>query len=82
MNDLIIASILAVIVFNIYVTVRVLLKTEFNQFQKIVQNVIIWIIPILGALLIFFFIRDDEKPKGPRNPNDGQGVDGMPGGVQ
>lgn len=82
MNDLITIGAAALVVLNIYVTVRLLLKAELTGFQKIAQITIIWIIPILGAFTILTFIKDDETPKGPQNPNDGQGVDGMPGGIQ
>jgi NADH:ubiquinone oxidoreductase subunit 6 (subunit J) len=82
MNETVIAGAIGVIALNVYVTVQLLLKAEFNRYQKVAQSIIIWIVPVFGALLIMTFIKDDETPKGPRNPNDGQGVDGMPGGVQ
>ena len=82
MKNILAAIILIVILFNIYATIRVWSKNEFDKFQKTAQSIIVWLVPIIGALLILTFIKDDETPKGPRNPNDGQGVDGMPGGVQ
>jgi hypothetical protein len=81
-DDIIIASALWLVIINAYVTVRLLRNTGFSRFQKAALSIFIWVIPLIGALLLFVFITDDETPKAPRNPNDGQGVDGMPGGVQ
>lgn len=82
MNEILIAVGLAVVAFNVYVTIRLLMKAEFNRYQKVAQSIIIWFVPIFGALLIFIFIKDDETPKGPRNPNDKQGVGVIQDGVQ
>jgi len=81
MKIILAATALTVIILNIYVTIRVWRKSDFEKFQKIAQSIIIWVIPIIGALVILAFIKSDETPKGPYNPNDGQGNDGMPGGV-
>ena len=78
----IILSIVIAILLNAYATIRIWRKEEFTKFQKGAQSLIVWLIPFIGALFILAFIKDDETPKGPYNPNDGQGVDGMPGGVQ
>ena len=67
---------------NFYASFKLLRSGEFEKIQKIFQIIIIWLIPFIGAVIILLFIKDDQTPKGPRNPNDGQGVDGMPGGVQ
>ncbi len=78
----VILKIAPIVILNLYATVRLWGKNTFTHIQKFFQIIIIWLIPIFGSLLILAFITDDETPKGPRNPNDGQGVDGMPGGVQ
>ena len=75
-------TILFVCLLNAYVTFRIWRKHEFDRFQKIGQSVIVWLLPILGAVGILVYIRTDENPRGPNNPNDGQGNDSMPGGVQ
>ena len=82
MIDILISSAIIIGLFNLYVTIRLWCKDGFNRFQKIAQSIIIWVFPVLGAILILTFIKDDETPKGPYNRNNGQGVDGMPGGVQ
>ncbi|MCG7979771.1 MAG: hypothetical protein N0E58_16765 [Candidatus Thiodiazotropha endolucinida] len=80
--DYIVILIAFLIALNIYASFRVLRSIEFENAQKLFQIIVIWLLPLIGAALILLFIKDDHTPKGPRNPNDGQGVDGMPGGVQ
>ena len=82
MKIIFLASAVVVIILNSYVTLRVWRKSDFEIFQKIAQSFIIWLIPIIGALFILTFMKSDEIRKGPDNPNDGQGNDSMPGGVQ
>ena len=82
MKIIIAVTVLIVIILNVYATLRVSRKDDFEKFQKIAQSAIIWLVPIIGALFILSFIKADETPKGPYNPNDGQGNDSMPGGVQ
>ena len=80
--DYILISIALLVALNLYASLKLLRRSEFENVQKVFQIIIIWLIPLIGAVLILLFIKDDHTPKGPRNPNDGQGVDGMPGGVQ
>jgi hypothetical protein len=51
-------------------------------FQKVAQTIVIWLIPIIGAIIIYSFVSSYDKSNPPRNPNDGQGNDSMAGGVQ
>ncbi len=80
--DYIIILIALLVVLNIYASFKLLRSIVFENIQKIFQIIIIWLLPFIGAALILLFLKDDQTPRGPRNPNDGQGVDGMPGGVQ
>jgi len=80
--DLFIIGIVGLIVINIYVSMTVSKCDSLGVFQKVAQTIVIWLIPIIGAIIIFSFITSYDKPNPPRNPNDGQGNDSMPGGVQ
>lgn len=70
------------LVLNTYVTYRVIRSESFENKQKFFQSMIIWLLPIFGLILIWIFIDNDESPKPPRNPNDGQGNDSLIGGAQ
>ena len=39
--------------------------------QKIVQAILIWLIPVVGALFIFIFHRTDAEPIKPSKPTEG-----------
>lgn len=47
---------------NIYVTYRVLRYEQLENIQKILQTLIIWFLPIFGAIVIFNFIHTESKP--------------------
>lgn len=79
---LLITSIVILILSNSYVSYRVLKSDSFEAFQKVTQLLIVWLIPIIGAIVVFAFISSDEKPNRPRNPNDGQGHDSCIGGTE
>lgn len=66
-------TILIVVIINLAVTVKVVKSMFFTKTQKSLQIVLVWILPIIGALLIYFFHKDDETPKGPRKPPFGGG---------
>jgi len=52
----------------------------FNKFQKISQSIIIWLLPLFGALLILYVINDnDRKPPPPRSDQDTGGGDSIAG---
>ena len=80
--DLLIIAIVVLIIINIYVSFRLLKCDSLEVFQKGAQTIVIWLIPIIGAIIIYSFVSSYDKPNPPRNPNDGQDNDSMPGGVQ
>ena len=79
---LLIITIAVLIIINIYVSFRVFRCNFLTGFQKVAQTIIIWLIPMIGAILIFAFISNYNKPNPFRSPNDEQGHDSMSGGVQ
>ena len=62
-----------VLAFNILVTLKLLRKEEFDKKQKIRQAIIIWILPLLGAAIIYAFLRSEDEPRGPDEPPFGGG---------
>lgn len=79
MNDFVLYSLIALLAFNIYVNIKLLASSLFNKFQKIAQSIIIWFLPLFGAMLILYFVNDsDKEPPPPTNPFGG-GDNGIPG---
>ena len=74
-----------VIAINIYVTLRVVKSRAFSSVQKITISILIWVIPIVGAGIVYSFIASDDDPKGPNTGSFGggtnaSGVGAEPGG--
>ena len=71
MSSYITYSLIALVVFNIYVNIRLLISPLFNRFQKFAQSIIIWIIPLLGGMLVYYLIKDiDRDPPPPKSTSD------------
>lgn len=54
------AAFLALVGFQIWLTVRVFRSRMYERNQKIWQAQMIWLLPIIGAGLVFSVLRDDE----------------------
>ncbi len=79
---LLIIAIAALIMINIYASFRVLRCDFLDVFQKIAQTTIIWLIPMIGAIIILSFISSYNKPNPFKSPSDDQSHNSLPGGVQ
>ncbi len=58
---LVAAVLLAVVVFQAWLTRRVFQSQLYERKQKIWQAQLIWLLPILGAGLVFSILQDDQK---------------------
>jgi hypothetical protein len=57
------AGILLVVLLQIWLTVRVWKSTTYERSQKILQSKLIWLLPIVGAVLVFSLMpREDDFP--------------------
>ena len=63
-NDWIVA-LAAVIIYQIYVTVLLLRTDAFDEQTKMRQVIMIWLIPVVGALLVRIRLRalNNEPPR-------------------
>jgi hypothetical protein len=53
------------LVFQIWVTVRLWRIDWFERTEKVAQSKLIWLLPILGAVMVYSVIADEEEPRGP-----------------
>lgn len=53
-------AILGLAAFQIWLTVRVFRSAQYERKQKIWQAQLIWLVPILGAGLVFSILREDD----------------------
>ena len=47
--------------FQLYVSIRMLFYGGYSAGQKIVQLLIVWLVPLFGGLLVNSFLTADEK---------------------
>ncbi len=52
-----------IIAFQLYASVRVLWYGGYTPVQKIMQLLIVWLIPFFGALAVHFFLAADTAPR-------------------
>jgi len=50
---------LLLITLNIYTTYSVITAVFYNRFQKTIQLLIMWILPIIGLLIVSYFLKDE-----------------------
>jgi putative copper export protein len=58
---IVIAAVLAVVAFQGWLTHRVFKSSLYERKQKIAQAQLIWLLPILGAGLVFSVLQQDSK---------------------
>jgi hypothetical protein len=64
--DFIIGGVLVALAsFQIWLTVRVFRSRLFERKQKILQAQLIWLLPIIGAGLVFTILQEERSQKSP-----------------
>ena len=79
---LIYSILVLIFIYSAYVLYLLWHRDEYSKKQKIMQSLIVLFLPLIGSMIVHGVIREFDRIVKPRNPNDGQGVDGMPGGTQ
>lgn len=54
-------AVLAIVAFQIHLTVRVFRSRMYERKQKVWQAQLIWLLPIIGAGLVFSILQEDDK---------------------
>jgi len=64
--DIVIGGVLVALAsFQIWLTVRVFRSRLFERKQKIMQAQLIWLLPIIGAGLVFTILQEEERSQKP-----------------
>jgi hypothetical protein len=67
--------------FQLYVSIRMLFYGGYGRGQKIVQLLIVWLVPLFGGLLVNSFLTSDEKKQHRHDtrftPDEGNNPTGM-----
>jgi len=65
MPYLFVVFLLTVILFQSFVTYKVWRIDWFEKAEKIAQSKLIWLVPLLGAVMVYTVISDEDEPRGP-----------------
>ncbi len=60
-ENLFLIALILLIILNIFVSYNLLKDDYYEKKQKIIQFLIIWLIPIIGGLIVLFFMNREEK---------------------
>jgi hypothetical protein len=63
-------ALIVLLAVNVATTLRVLLAAGYTPKQKAWQVLIIWLLPVLGAVVCWFFVSSDRAPPGPVRSGD------------
>jgi len=63
------ALLVALVTFQVWLTVRVWKSRLFERKQKILQAQLIWLVPILGAGLVFTVLQEEERASSKTPPS-------------
>lgn len=76
MTEYVLYAVFAILLVNILVSFKLLLREDLGRSRKTVQFLVIWLIPLLGGLGVWFYLRGHEAPIGPHAGRQG-GADGF-----
>jgi hypothetical protein len=62
------AAFLALVSFQSWLTYRVFRSTVFERNQKVLQAQLIWLLPIVGAGLVFTVLQEEERAMNGKTP--------------
>lgn len=65
MTWFLVLALAAAIVFQIWVTVRLWRVEWFERTEKLAQSKLIWLLPILGAVMVYYVMADEYESSGP-----------------
>lgn len=57
------ALLLATVVFQVWLTVRVWRSRLYERSQKLLQSKLIWLLPVVGAVLVYSLMPEEDKPR-------------------
>ena len=69
--DVVMTTVLVcVVAFQVWLTRRVWRSNQYDRRQKIMQTELVWLLPIIGASLVLYVLREDESERPTSQAND------------
>ena len=53
---------------NLIVTILLLRAPDYDRSQKAIQTLLVWLLPVIGAVLVWQFLRAERVPPEQENP--------------
>ena len=73
MDSSILIIISLLILLNVFVSIYIFRHDSLDQFQKVGQIIIVWLIPLVGAVGLFLFLRSQDEQIPRAKPTFGGG---------
>jgi hypothetical protein len=54
-----------IVLLNVIVSILLIKRDDLEVFQKVVQVILVWLIPFFAAVGLWLFYRSQDKPKSP-----------------
>jgi hypothetical protein len=70
-----IVVILAIVLLNVAVTVALLRSQDYGRDQKVIQALLVWLLPPIGALVVLHFVRESRTLHRGQLNGEGDDVD-------
>jgi hypothetical protein len=65
-GDLLLAFLLlGALAFQVWLTVRVWRNRFYERGEKLLQSKLIWLLPVIGAVLVYSLMPEEEEPRRP-----------------
>ena len=52
-----------IVLLNVIVSILLIKRDDLEVFQKVVQVILVWLIPLFAAVGLWLFYRSQDKPK-------------------
>jgi len=59
------------VVLNLIASIYIVRRDDLEKSQKIIQIVVIWVIPLIAAIGLWLFHKNSDKPLPPKKPIGG-----------
>jgi hypothetical protein len=74
-------ALLALIAYQVFVTIAVLKADQYSPRQRIVQTFLIWVVPLVGAAVCHVVLFTDRQPSTKRDDRFTPATDENPPGI-
>jgi hypothetical protein len=79
--EVLITGAIAILVYQLFVTARVVFSSQYSAKQRVAQVAIIWLVPLFGAVICHNFVVADTRRRRARDTSFTEGGGDSPPGA-